>query len=140
PDFFTASQDNASAPDKVSAADNVDGDSENPARLMKVMNQKVTPSAARKKWGATKCVPEQVERKLKIATSLVMFNASSRNVHRTRWVPTRLSVPIPTFGLTEMRVRSSDKRTLRWRGRRRLESVIFPRMAPALPSEWPYTD
>jgi hypothetical protein len=38
------------------------------------------PTSARYASGATKCVPEQVERKLYIAASLVMFSAVRRRV------------------------------------------------------------
>ena len=47
-------------------------------------NQKAMPSVARYDRGSTKCVPEQVDRKLYTASLLVMLNASSRNVQRTR--------------------------------------------------------
>ena len=67
--------------------------------------QKAIPNCARYVRGATKCVPEQVERKLKSATLLVTFRASNRKVQRTRSVWNRLSVPTPTLNRLRPRIR-----------------------------------
>ena len=61
-------------------------------RNNRAQNQKAMPTSARYARGATKCVPEQVERKLYIASLLVMFRAVSRRVQRTCSVWNRLSL------------------------------------------------
>jgi len=48
--------------------------------------QNAMPNSARYARGATKCVPEQVDRKLNSASLLVTFRASNRNVQCTRSV------------------------------------------------------
>src|SRR5208337_3054328 len=76
------------------------------ARQTKGGPQKATPNSARYARGATKCVPEQVDRKLNSASLFVTFSASNRIVQRTRSVWNRLSVPTPMLNKWRERTRA----------------------------------
>src|SRR5260370_41707691 len=67
------------------------------------------PTSARYARGATKCVPEQVDRKLYMDSLLVMFSAVRRSVQRLCSVWNRLSVPTLTSNRLRGRTRAGFK-------------------------------